>query len=228
MRFRTATTVAAIAAAGLLVLTGCADSGAPTGEEPRAPTSETVPYEDGTTMADLAEAGTITIGTKFAQPLFGLAGPDGIPVGFDIEIGKIIARHLGIDAENIEWVETVSANREPFIQSGEVDIVIATYTINDTRKEVVSFAGPYYEAGQDILVPVGQPRGDRRTRLVRRQPGRHGLHGERLDVADEHPGVHHERPRGRGLRRLPRPDPQRPGRRGDDGQRHPGRPRRPE
>jgi glutamate transport system substrate-binding protein len=110
-------------------------------------------------MADLAEAGTITIGTKFAQPLFGLAGPDGIPVGFDIEIGKIIARHLGIDAEGIEWVETVSANREPFIQSGEVDIVIATYTINDDRKKVVSFAGPYYSAGQDILVPSGNPEG---------------------------------------------------------------------
>jgi glutamate transport system substrate-binding protein len=158
MRFRTATTVAAIAAAGLLVLTGCVDSGTPVGEEPDS-TGETVPYEDGTTMADLAEAGTITIGTKFAQPLFGLAGPDGIPVGFDIEIGKIIAHHLGIAAEDIEWVETVSANREPFIQSGEVDIVIATYTINDKRKEVVSFAGPYYEAGQDILVPAGNPEG---------------------------------------------------------------------
>jgi glutamate transport system substrate-binding protein len=158
MRFRTATTVAAIAAAGLLVLTGCVDSGAPTGEETDS-MGETVPYEDGTTMAELAEAGTITIGTKFAQPLFGLAGPDGVPVGFDIEIGKIIARHLGIAAEDIEWVETVSANREPFIQSGEVDIVIATYTINDERKEVVSFAGPYYEAGQDIMVPAGNPEG---------------------------------------------------------------------
>jgi glutamate transport system substrate-binding protein len=46
----------------------------------------------------------------------------------------------------------VSANREPFIQNGQVDIVVATYTINDKRKEVVSFAGPYYEAGQSILV----------------------------------------------------------------------------
>jgi glutamate transport system substrate-binding protein len=43
-------------------------------------------------------------------------------------------------------VETVSANREPFIQNGQVDIVVATYTINDKRKEVVSFAGPYYMA----------------------------------------------------------------------------------
>lgn len=145
---------------GALALTGCVDSAAPEGEA-TTPVEEftPVPYDEGTTMAALAEAGTITIGTKFTQPLFGLAGPDGIPVGFDVEIGKIIAMNLGIDSADIEWKETVSANREPFIQSGEVDIVIATYTINDTRKQVVSFAGPYYEAGQDIMVAAGNPEG---------------------------------------------------------------------
>jgi glutamate transport system substrate-binding protein len=159
MRFRTAAlTAGAIAAAGVLALTGCTDSAAPGGDA-GAPTSEKVPYEDGTTMAKLADAGTITIGTKFAQPLFGLAGPDGVPVGFDVEIGKIIAGQLDIPADKIKWVETVSANREPFLQSGQVDLVIATYTINDERKKVVSFAGPYYEAGQDILVPSGNPEG---------------------------------------------------------------------
>jgi glutamate transport system substrate-binding protein len=103
-------------------------------------------------MAELSEAGSITIGTKFDQPLFGLVGPDGKPVGFDVEIGKIVASELGIDEGNIEWVETVSANREPFIEEGQVDIVVATYTINDERKQVVDFAGPYYVAGQTIMV----------------------------------------------------------------------------
>ncbi|HWM32754.1 MAG TPA: glutamate ABC transporter substrate-binding protein [Pseudolysinimonas sp.] len=159
MRFRTAGTVVALAAAGALILGGCTDSGAPAGDGGDGTTSEKVPYDEGTTMAELAEAGTITIGTKFAQPLFGLAGPDGVPVGFDIEIGKIIAGQLDIAPGDIKWVETVSQNREPFIQSGEVDLVIATYTINDDRKKVVSFAGPYYEAGQDILVPAGNPEG---------------------------------------------------------------------
>ncbi len=49
------------------------------------------------------------------------------------------------------WKETVSANREDFIERGEVDIVVATYTINDDRKQRISFAGPYYEAGQSLL-----------------------------------------------------------------------------
>ena len=46
----------------------------------------------------------------------------------------------------------MSANREPFIENGQVDIVVATYTINDKRKEVIDFAGPYFVAGQSILV----------------------------------------------------------------------------
>ncbi|HWH27335.1 MAG TPA: glutamate ABC transporter substrate-binding protein [Pseudolysinimonas sp.] len=156
MRLRTAITVGAIAAAGLLVLSGCTDSSAPSGGNSPSATSEKVPYEAGTTMAKLADSGKITIGTKFTQPLFGLNGPNG-PEGFDIEIGKLIAAQLDIAPDKITWVETVSANREPFIQSGDVDLVIATYTINDERKKVVSFAGPYYEAGQDILVTAGNP-----------------------------------------------------------------------
>ena len=140
----------ALAAAGALALSACATGGTPAGEETMAPEPEPT-FEAGTTMAELAEAGSITIGTKFDQPLFGLMGPSGVPEGFDVEIGKIIASELGIAEEDIEWKEAVSANREPFIQNGEVDIVIATYTINDKRKEVVSFAGPYYMAGQSIL-----------------------------------------------------------------------------
>ncbi len=135
-----------VAAAAMLTLAGCAGSNnAAPAPKPAAT------FAAGSTMETLSKAGKITIGTKFDQPLFGLKGPDG-PVGFDVQIGTLIAASLGIKASDIKFVETVSANREPFIQSGQVDLVIATYTINDKRKEVVSFAGPYYEAGQSILV----------------------------------------------------------------------------
>ncbi|GAA1468720.1 glutamate ABC transporter substrate-binding protein [Microbacterium thalassium] len=141
----------ALAAAGALALSACSGS-TDSGDTGDTGDTEEMMFEEGTTMAALSEAGTITIGTKFDQPLFGLVGPSGDPEGFDVEIGKIIAGKLGIDEGSIEWVETVSANREPFIENGQVDIVVATYTINDDRKEVVSFAGPYYMAGQSILV----------------------------------------------------------------------------
>jgi glutamate transport system substrate-binding protein len=156
MKIRNAGLVALISA-GALTLSACGggDDPAtePAGEEAEAgtETEEAAEFPEGSTMAELAEAGSIIIGTKFDQPLFGLVGPDGEPQGFDVEIGKLIAGKLGIPEDGIQWTETISSNREPFIQSGEVDIVIATYTINDARKEIVSFAGPYYEAGQSIL-----------------------------------------------------------------------------
>jgi glutamate transport system substrate-binding protein len=118
-----------------------------------------VSFPEGSTMAKLQQAGKVTVGTKFDQPLFGLKNLEGIPEGFDVEIAKIVAGEMGIAADKIQWVETVSANREPFIQQGKVDFVVATYTINDKRKQVIDFAGPYYEAGQDIMVKKGNPLG---------------------------------------------------------------------
>lgn len=111
-------------------------------------------------MADLNEAGELSVGTKFDQPGFGLLNPTtDTPEGFDVEIAYLIAAALGIPEDGVTFTESVSANREPFIQNGSVDIVVATYTINDERKELVSFAGPYYVAGQDIMVAAGNPEG---------------------------------------------------------------------
>ncbi|SDQ10605.1 glutamate ABC transporter substrate-binding protein [Leucobacter chromiiresistens] len=159
---RIAQYAAVLAATGLLALTACA-SGSPNdaGEESSAPApAEDVTFDEGTTMAKLNEAGKITIGTKYDQPLFGLMNPTtNSPEGFDVEIGKIIAAKLGLTEDQIEWKEAVSANREPFIENNEVDLVIATYTINDDRKQVIDFGGPYYIAGQDLLVLSGNPDG---------------------------------------------------------------------
>jgi glutamate transport system substrate-binding protein len=151
-------TIPALAIAAALAVTGCTDSGA-TDDSTAPAVDDTISFDAGTTMAELNEAQAITIGTKFDQPLFGQVDANGDPQGFDVEIGKLIAAKLGIPADKITWTETVSSNREPFIQSGEVNLVVATYTINDKRKEVVSFAGPYYNAGQDILVLAGNPEG---------------------------------------------------------------------
>src|SRR3954463_10828827 len=144
---------AALAAAAGLILAGCSSEAGNQAEDAADNTAavETdVSFAAGTTMADLNAAGKITIGTKFDQPGFGLLNPTTkVPEGFDVEMGKLIAAKLGIPADGITWTETVSANREAFIQNGQVDLVVATYTINDKRKQVVDFAGPYYEAGQD-------------------------------------------------------------------------------
>jgi glutamate transport system substrate-binding protein len=137
----------------VLALAGCGDDGGGDGGQ----ANEGASFAEGTTMARLSQAGTVTVGTKFDQPLFGLKNLEGKPEGFDVEIAKLIAGEMGIAADKVNFIEAVSANREPFIQQDKVDFVVATYTINDKRKEVVDFAGPYYVAGQDIMVAKGNP-----------------------------------------------------------------------
>jgi len=152
MRLSQLSKIAAAAAVLVLTATACGEQAqlGDTGTTP--PVQEDVTFEAGTTMAELNEAGALRVGTKFDQPLFGLRGLDGDPVGFDVEIAKIIAAKLGIPEDGVTYTETPSRIREDVIANDQVDIVVATYTINDTRRERVSFAGPYYQAGQDLMV----------------------------------------------------------------------------
>ncbi|WP_404974639.1 glutamate ABC transporter substrate-binding protein [[Kitasatospora] papulosa] len=96
--------------------------------------------------------GKITIGIKIDQPGLGLKTPDGKFAGFDVDIATYVAKELGYDAKNIEFVETKSADRETAIERGDVKFIAATYSINDERLQKVDFAGPYLLAHQDVLV----------------------------------------------------------------------------
>jgi glutamate transport system substrate-binding protein len=136
-----------VASLGLL-LTACSDDDSGSGQTPNVDAT----FEAGTTMADLNEQGSVTVGTKFDQPLFGLRNLEGVPEGFDVEIAKIIAAELGIPSDQVTFVETPSAVREEVLEQDKVDYVVATYTINDERAERIDFAGPYYTAGQDLMV----------------------------------------------------------------------------
>lgn len=97
------------------------------------------------------EAGKIRIGIKFDQPGLGFK-KSGTYVGFDVDVATYIAKHLGYSEDEIIWKEAPSKQREAMLQNGDVDMILATYSITDERKKAVSFAGPYFVAGQDLLV----------------------------------------------------------------------------
>lgn len=151
-------TMAAATGLGLaLSMAACGDAGSDEGssDTPDVEVADdaAASFDDGTQMKELADSGNITIGVKYDQPGIGFKGAaDDMPRGFDPEIGKILAADLGIAAEDITWKETISDNREPFLQAGEVDLVIASYSITDDRRAVVGQAGPYYVTGQQLLV----------------------------------------------------------------------------
>jgi len=119
-----------------------------------AATAVAVPtYAADSTMGKIAAAKKMTVGVKFDQPGFGLKDPTtGKVDGFDVAIAKEIGKALGLKEEEVVFVESISANRIPFLQEDKVDLVVATMTINEDRKKQIEFSRPYFLAGQSILV----------------------------------------------------------------------------
>jgi glutamate transport system substrate-binding protein len=121
-----------------------------------APGSSTAPGTPvtGSATFDKAKArGHLIIGVKEDQPNLGYKDPTtGKYSGFDIEIARLVATGLGFSVDTIEYKAIPSASREDEIVAGNVDYYVGTYSITDTRKQRISFAGPYFIAGQDLLV----------------------------------------------------------------------------
>lgn len=151
------TAIALVAASTVVALGACGSAGDDDegGDTPEVEVEENAAdkFDEGTAMKEFADDGEITIGVKYDQPGIGFKGAtDDVPTGFDIEIGKILAGKLGLEPGDVEWKETISDNRERFLQDKEVDLVIASYSITPERRAVVGQAGPYYVTGQQLMV----------------------------------------------------------------------------
>ena len=92
---------------------------------------------------------TVKIGIKFDQPGLGLKDGDKY-TGFDVDVARCVAAELGYS--KINFIESPSPQREKMLQAGTVKMIVATYSITDERRKEVSFAGPYFVAGQSLLV----------------------------------------------------------------------------
>ncbi len=114
-------------------------------------TEEAQQFPAGSTMAKIQDRGEITIGVKYDVPPFGLKNPQSGEIeGFDVDMGNLIAEELGVEPK---FVEAISDNRIPFLQQGEVDLILSTMTINQERDTEIEFSEPYYVARGRILVP---------------------------------------------------------------------------
>lgn len=147
MRMSTTRRFAAVLAVSALTLAACGGEGDDTegGDEPAEGSSES---GDG---APAAGGDEITIGIKIDQPGLGLM-EGGEPSGLDVDVAKAVAGELGYTEDQITWQEAPTPQREDLLVNGTVDMIFATYSITDERKERVQFAGPYLIAGQDLLV----------------------------------------------------------------------------
>jgi len=162
-----------IAATALLALTAC-NSGSPTspgggtgdggdgGDKPLFEVATDVSLEGSPTFDAMKERDGVIIGVKEDQPGLGyLDATTGERTGFDVDIARWIAASLGFDEDKIEFKPIASANREQSIVNGDIDYYVGTYSINDKRKELIDFAGPYFVTGQGLLVAKDAPEADK-------------------------------------------------------------------
>jgi glutamate transport system substrate-binding protein len=147
---------------GALALTACGREGSPTaptapgGQEAQAlsyPVATNVQVAGSPVFQAMTQRGRVVIGVKEDQPGLGFKdATTGEFSGFDVEIARMVAAGLGFGPDKIDYKPIPSAAREDSISRGDVDYYVGTYTINDKRKQLISFAGPYFQAGQSILV----------------------------------------------------------------------------
>lgn len=157
---RTRKVLAACAVLLLAVLAaGCGKNGSPPVKGPKAGALPVYQVDTGfrlpgsSTWTKAKKRGYLRVGAKEDQPYLGEKDPaTGVYSGFDIEIARMMSASLGFDPKTIRFKTIASANRETALQNGQIDYYVGTYTINDMRKKLVGFAGPYYMAGQGLLV----------------------------------------------------------------------------
>jgi len=138
-----------------LALTACGKSGAPgdTGSAPTQSAAADVKVDGSPTFDKMKQRGKVIIGVKDDQPNLGFKDPTTNKFsGFDIEIARLVAAKLGFKEDQIQYQTIPSSGREAAISNGNVDYYVGTYTITDGRKKQVAFVGPYFVAGQGLLV----------------------------------------------------------------------------
>lgn len=136
-----------------LLLTACgSDAAAETTAAPAADSGETAAPADGYAedVQTIIDRGVLRVGVKDAVEGFGFKDTlTGEYSGMEIDIAKMIADYLGVD---VEFTTVTAATRSELLDSGDIDCVLATFTITEERKNSWDFTTAYYTDHVTVLV----------------------------------------------------------------------------
>ncbi|HFI0250219.1 TPA: transporter substrate-binding domain-containing protein [Streptococcus suis] len=119
-------------------------------KQPIAQTDTPTELSNSDQVQAIIERGVLRVGVKQDVPNFGYKNPDTNKFeGMEIDIAWKIADELGVD---IEFTPVTAQTRGPLLDNGQVDMVIATFTITDERKLLYNFTTPYYTDAVGFLV----------------------------------------------------------------------------
>lgn len=133
------------------------------------------PADVDTSLTDIQDKGTLVVGLDDAFPPMGFIGDDGEITGFDVELAKLVAEKLGVEAElqPIDW-----SAKEMELNSGNIDVIWNGYTITGDRNEQVEFTKPYLNNEQVLVVAADstyQTKADLEGKIVGAQVESAGL-----------------------------------------------------
>lgn len=100
----------------------------------------------------IEQKGKIVVGVRDDASPFGFRDKNGMLVGYDIDLARLLAQNILGNSSAVEFVPVTASNRIMKLNSGEVDCLIATMSITNQRQQILDFSVPYYLAGQAILV----------------------------------------------------------------------------
>ena len=124
----------------VLMLAGCGASGSSDGNE-------------GADIQKIKDAGVLKVGVKVDVPKFGYKDPATEKnEGMEVDIAKALAKEILGDESKVQFQGVTAKTRGPLLDNGELDMVIATFTITPERKESYNFSQPYFTDGVGLLV----------------------------------------------------------------------------
>lgn len=101
----------------------------------------------------IKQAGSLRLGGTQTSNLFSLLNEkDSKLRGFDAGVAQLLTRYILGDGSKFQFTQVTSSTREQVLVNGQVDVVLATYSITPARAEKIAFAGPYYASQAGVLV----------------------------------------------------------------------------
>jgi polar amino acid transport system substrate-binding protein len=102
--------------------------------------SAIAPMATAQTIDSIKSAGTVKIGMLVDFPPFGIMNTNNEPDGYDADVAKLLGKELGV---KVEIVPVTGPNRIPYLQSNQVDLLVASLGITEERAKSVDFSQPY-------------------------------------------------------------------------------------
>lgn len=122
---------------------------------PQGPLPALGDLPEGSALARIAKRGYLIVGVKEDTYPFAFRNANLRPEGFDIDLARDVTEAMFGDRERVVFRPLRETARLEMTTSGQVDLVISTFTITCKRRQQVDFSAVYYEAGQRVLVNRG-------------------------------------------------------------------------